>query len=133
MSVSGDTDASSPIVWMPIPFRYASVFGPTPHSFLTESGHILVSMSFPVMIVRPSGFCMSDAIFARSLLGAMPMEQVSPVAPLTLFLISSAISSGGLLISDISRNASSIPTASIIGEKSRRVPIIISETLEYSS
>ena len=54
------------------------------------SGQMRRSMSPSRMSVSPSGLSSSEAIFARSLFGAMPIEQDSPVAARTASLIERA-------------------------------------------
>ncbi len=49
----------------------------------TDSGHRRVATSLSVTTVRPSGLSSSEAIFAISLFGASPIEQLSPVASRT--------------------------------------------------
>ena len=54
--------------------------GPTPGTLRTGSGQIFASRSPAPMLVSPSGFCRSEAILARRLFCAMPIEHVSPVS-----------------------------------------------------
>ncbi len=51
-----------------------------PYSFLTGNIQMRCSISCSEIVVRPSGFCKSEAILARSLFGTIPMEQDRPVA-----------------------------------------------------
>ena len=56
----------------------------------TGSGQMRVGSSSSVRIVSPSGLSSSEAIFDSSLFGVTPIEQLSPVARLTLLRISCA-------------------------------------------
>ena len=75
---------------MPSAVRRALAFGPMPLIFLAASGQMRVGTSRASRITRPSGFSRSEAIFASSLFGAMPIEHESPVAALTAALIAHA-------------------------------------------
>ena len=55
-------------------------FGPIPLMRLAGIGQTFDAISSIVSTVMPSGFCMSEHSFASSLFGAMPTEQVRPVA-----------------------------------------------------
>src|SRR5437773_2662264 len=70
--------ASSPIVRTPTPSRTCAVFGPTPLIFGTGRGSRKVVTSSGRTTLIPSGFAMSEAIFAMDLLGAAPIVQASP-------------------------------------------------------
>jgi len=55
--------------------------------FLTDKGQMRVAISSRVSKVMPFGLSSSEQILASNLLGAMPMEQVRPVAALTASLM----------------------------------------------
>ena len=72
---------------MPYRASWRAVLPPTPHrSFAGIRSNTSATFS-GAMTVRPSGFCISLASLARSLFGAMPMEQVMPKACLIRALI----------------------------------------------
>ena len=62
-------------VWMPAWMRRCSIDGPMPQKSRNSSACSLCGRSSISSTVRPSGFCMSEAVLARNRLGAMPMEQ----------------------------------------------------------
>ena len=68
------------MVCMPCDCNFASALGPMPLIFLQLSGHIFSAKSSGCKIEMPLGLFNSLAIFASNLLGATPIEQVSPVA-----------------------------------------------------
>ena len=74
-------------------------------------------------MARPSGLRRSEAILARSLFGAMPIEQVKPVFSLIPALILEAIISAVSDSSDTSKNTSSIPAFSITGVIDKRTDL----------
>ncbi len=90
MSHAGSARASSPMVATPRASSLAAVFGPTPLILRAGSGQIRVGISASLRTVNPSGLSSSEAIFDRSLLGVTPIEQESPVAARTAFLIALA-------------------------------------------
>ena len=59
---------------MPMPVSRALAFGPIPLILFAASGQIRDGMSVASTMTSPSGFSRSDAIFASSLFGAMPIE-----------------------------------------------------------
>jgi len=65
----------------------AAIFLPMPHSSPIGICSSVRGISSSRMMVSPSGFFISLASFASSLLGAMPMEQVMPKRALILDLI----------------------------------------------
>ena len=80
---------------------------------------------------RPSGFLSSDAIFATSLFGATPTEQVSAVSARTRRLISAAIESAGpkaAMLAVTSRNASSSDRPSMSGVNAENTVKICRDT-----
>jgi hypothetical protein len=66
-----------------------------PGTLRTPSGQIFAFRSSGPISVSPSGLFMSEAIFARRLLHATPIEQVSPVSPRMQRLMSRAMASAG--------------------------------------
>ncbi len=80
------------MVSIPIALRRVSAFGPMPLMRPTGSGQIRVAMSPGPISVSPSGLSRSEAIFASSLFGAMPTEQVSAVSSRIARLIARPIS-----------------------------------------
>ena len=68
------------MLWMPKPARRSAALGPMPLIFLAASGQMRVGSSSGASSVRPSGLSRSEQILASSLLGATPIEQLSPVA-----------------------------------------------------
>ena len=89
-SQAGSAAARSAIVRTPSASSFALDFGPMPLILRAGSGQMRRSMSPGRSSVRPSGLSSSEAIFARSLFGAMPIEQESPVAARTASLIARA-------------------------------------------
>ena len=78
----------SPIVCIPSSVSLADVFGPTPHSMSAGSGATKAASSPAGTIVRPKGgpfplpafLPTSVAIFATSLLEAIPIEDGNPIS-----------------------------------------------------
>ena len=89
-SHAGSAAARSAIVTTPSASSFALDLGPMPLILRAGSGQMRRSMSPSRMSVSPSGLSSSEAIFARSLFGAMPIEQESPVAARTASLIERA-------------------------------------------
>ena len=83
-------------------------------------------------MVKPSGLFRSEAILARRLFCAMPIEHVSPVSSRMQRLMSCASASVAGSSAVASRYASSMPTSCMIGENRRRMSLIRRETRLYS-
>jgi len=84
---------SCPQVLMPRSDNERSKWGPIPQSLFTGRCSMTDETSSWLIATRPSGFLSPLASFARSLLGAIPMEQVRPRVALISFLIEVAICS----------------------------------------
>ncbi len=83
--------ASCPIVLIPSPCNISSFLRPIPCSLRTSSGSRNLATLSGSTTVRPSGLSRSEAILAADLVGAMPIEHVSPSCALICALISCAI------------------------------------------
>ena len=122
--------ASSPIVRTPTPSRTWAVLGPTPLIFVTGSGSRKAVTSSGRTTLSPSGFAMSEAMFAIDLFGPTPIVQARPsfsrTAALTLAAYA-ATSSNPWTFDVTSRNASSMLTCSRTSAKDRRTSMTLSE------
>ncbi len=135
-SVFRSARARSPMVLMFILARLFPVFSPTPQSFDTGRAWRKDFSPFPVTMTRPSGFFMSEAIFAVILLGAIPTDAVSPVSFFMAVFMRRHVSSGEpkrCQLPVISMKASSILMGSISGVKVPRISRTRSEISEYLS
>ena len=74
--------ASAPSVRMPRSSSRLTVFGPMPGTSPGEAAAKRREASSRLSTTKPSGFSASDAIFATSLLGPIPIEQPRPVRSL---------------------------------------------------
>src|SRR2546427_127796 len=106
------------------------VLGPTPLIFVTGSGSRKAVTSSGRTTFSPSGFAMSEAIFAIDLFGPTPIVQARPsfsrTAALT-FAAYAATSSNPWTFDVMSRNASSMLTCSRTSAKDRRTSMTLSE------
>jgi len=68
---------------MPCEASFSAAFGPMPLMRRAGSGQTRAARSSRVSTVMPSGLSMSEHSLASSLFGAMPTEQVRPVAAST--------------------------------------------------
>ena len=66
------------MVWIPIPSSLFWAERPTKNSSRMGSGHIFSGISSGKRVWHMSGFLKSEAILARSLLGAIPIFTVKP-------------------------------------------------------
>ena len=82
--------ASSPMVLIPCPKRAVSVFFPIPGIFLTGMGSRNAWTAAGSTTVSPPGFLKSDAIFATSFDGEIPIEQERPSRCCMVVLITPA-------------------------------------------
>ena len=79
VSCSYDDDASAASVSIPNPLRRSAVFGPMPGTSEHREEPNRSQACSRVSTTKPRGFSASDATLATSLLGPIPIEQLSPV------------------------------------------------------
>ena len=82
----------STAVSTPLLINTSAVFGPIPQTFPTGTfARKFDAVSFSI-IVNPFGFTQLDATFAKTFVGASPIDTESPSSSFISFLICSAIS-----------------------------------------
>ena len=121
--------ASWPIVVTPASASLARVAGPTPH--ISSTGRSCRKATSPAgsTTTRPSGLATCEAIFARCLVRATPIEIGSPSSPRTRARTRSAMSAGApnsRAEAETSANASSMEMRSTSGVKSASTAIAAS-------
>ncbi len=121
--------ASWPIVVTPASASLAMVTGPTPHISSTGRSCRKASSAAGSTTTRPSGLATWEAIFAKCLVRATPMEIASPSSSRTRARTRAAMSAGApnsRTEAETSANASSMEIRSMSGVKSASTAIAAS-------
>ena len=102
---------------------------------MTGSGQRIDLICLFLKMVMPIGFFISDAVLAKNLLGAMPIEQGKSISCKSRFCISVAIAKALVNppIAVMSIYASSIETGSTKSVYVRRISKTVAEAVRYFS